>query len=196
MKYPQFWLKASPRRKRVYSVCIMLVLAMLATLIGALVPVSPETAQIISDQLNQTLTEGQAQGTLDFDIFFNNFPLCLLMFIPLVGFFIGMFILFSTGQAFRAIFEVQMANGTATATPDVSIAATTITVALIGIAIVFLLEYVSYSIGMTESIWLFRRILQNKWRSELKWLVIFIGVVALLLVIGAIVETATLSLQL
>jgi hypothetical protein len=174
----------------------MLVLAMLATLIGALVPVSPETAQIISDQLNQTLTEGQAQGTLDFDIFFNNFPLCLLMFIPLVGFFIGMFILFSTGQAFRAIFEVQMANGTATATPDVSIAATTITVALIGIAIVFLLEYVSYSIGMTESIWLFRRILQNKWRSELKWLVIFIGVVALLLVIGAIVETATLSLQL
>ncbi|MCL2360165.1 MAG: hypothetical protein FWC74_10530 [Candidatus Bathyarchaeota archaeon] len=196
MKYPQFWLKASPRRKRVYSVCIMLVLAMLATLIGALVPVSPETAQIISDQLNQTLTEGQAQGTLDFDIFFNNFPLCLLMFIPLVGFFIGMFILFSTGQAFRAIFEVQMANGTATATPDVSIAATTITVALIGIAVVFLLEYVSYSIGMTESIWLFRRILQNKWRSELKWLVIFIGVVALLLVIGAIVETATLSLQL
>jgi hypothetical protein len=196
MKYPQFWLKASPRRKRVYSVFIMLVLAMLATLIGVLVPVSPETAQIISNELNQTLTEGQSRGTLDFDIFFNNFPLCLLMFIPLVGFFAGMFILFSTGQAFRAIFEVQMANGATTATPDMSMAAVTVVLVLVGVAAVFLLEYISYSIGMAESIWLFRRILQNKWRSELKWLAIFIGIVALLLVIGAIVETATLSLQL
>ncbi|MCL2476988.1 hypothetical protein [Candidatus Bathycorpusculum sp.] len=196
MKYPQFWLKASPRRKRGYSIFAVFILSLMVTLIGALVPVSPETAQIISNQLNQTVTEGQAQGTLNLDIFVNNFSLCLLMFIPIAGFFIGMFILFSTGQAFRAVFEVQMASGAATATPDVSIATTTIVLVLIGVAAVFLLEFITYAIGMTESLWMFRRILQNKWKRELKWFIIFIGIAALLLVIGAIVETATISLQL
>lgn len=196
MKYPQFWLKASSRRKRVYSICAVFILSLLVTLIGALVPVSPETAQIINNQLNQTLVDGQAQGTLDLDIFVNNFTLCLLMFIPIAGFFIGMFILFSTGQAFRAVFEIQMANGVATTTPDVSIATTTATLVLIGVAVVFLLEFVTYAIGMTESLWIFRRILQNKWKQELKWFIILIGVAALLLAIGAIVETVVLSMQL
>jgi len=172
------------------------ILSLLVTLIGALVPVSPETAQIINNQLNQTLVDGQAQGTLDLDIFVNNFTLCLLMFIPIAGFFIGMFILFSTGQAFRAVFEIQMANGVATTTPDVSIATTTATLVLIGVAVVFLLEFVTYAIGMTESLWIFRRILQNKWKQELKWFIILIGVAALLLAIGAIVETVVLSMQL
>jgi hypothetical protein len=194
MDYPQFWKEASPRRKRVYSILIVFILAVLATIIGMLVPVSPQTAQIISDQLNQTLTEGQARGTLNLDIFLNNFPLCLLMFVPLAGFAIGMFILFSTGQAFRAIFDIQAASGATTATPDISAATAILTLILIGA--VFLLEYVSYSIAMAESIWLFRRLTQNKWRSELKWLAIFIGIVALLLIIGAIEETFTLSIEL
>jgi hypothetical protein len=194
MKYPRFWLEASPRRKRFYSIILVFVLAVLATLIGALVPVSPETARIISDQLNQTVTEGQARGTLNLDIFLNNFPLCLLMFIPLAGFAIGMFILFSTGQVFRAVFEVQAASGAATATPEIQ--ATTALLTLVLIGAVFLLEYVSYSIAMAESIWLFRRLLQGRWRSELKWLAVFIGIVALLLIIGAVVETFTLSIEL
>jgi len=195
MKYPQFWLTASPRRKRVYAILAVFILSLLVTLIGALVPVSPETAKIISDQLNQTVTDGQSQGTLPLDIFVNNFSLCLLMFIPIAGFFIGMFILFSTGQAFRAVFEVQMASGVATATPEVSIATTTLVLVLIGVGAVFLLEFITYAIGMTESLWMFRRILQNKWKRELKWLIIFIGIAALLLIIGAIVETATIAIQ-
>ena len=195
MDYPQFWKEASPRRKRFYSILIVLIMAVLATIIGMMVPVSPETARIISDQLNQTVTEGQARGTLNLDIFINNFPLCLLMFIPLVGFGIGMFILFSTGQAFRAVFDIQAASGAAnTASADIS--ATTAILVLVLVGAVFLLEYVSYSIGMAESIWLFRRLMQNKWRSELKWLAFFIGIVALLLIIGAVVETFALSLEL
>jgi len=189
------WKEASLRRKRIYSVIFVLILSIIATLVGMLVPLSPQEAQLIVDQLNRTVTENTAQGTLIPAIFINNFSLCLLMFIPLIGLAIGMFILFSTGMAFRAIFDAQAASGLSGATTT-QIQASTAILALVLIGVVFLLEYVSYSIGMTESIWLFRRLLQNRWKGELKYLAIFIGIVALLLIVGAIVETYTLSLGL
>ena len=69
MNYPQFWKEATLRRKRIYSILFVFVLSILATLIGLLVPVSPQEAQIINDMLNQTVTQGQANGTLIPDIF-------------------------------------------------------------------------------------------------------------------------------
>jgi len=189
-----FWKNASPRQKRIYSTIFVLVLSVLATLLGMLVPMSQEDAQMIADQLNQTVTQGTAEGTLIPDIFLNNFPLCLLMFIPLVGFGIGMFILFSTGMAFRAVFQIQAANGISSSTT--SIDASTAILALALVAVVFLLEYLSYSIAMTESVWLFRRILQKQWKGELKYLGICIGIIALMLIIGAIVETFALMIEL
>jgi hypothetical protein len=59
---------------------------------------------------------------------------------------------------------------------------------LVGVGSTFLLEYVSYSIGIAESVWLFRRLTQRRW-SELKNTGILIAVVAALLITGAIVET-------
>jgi len=194
MNYPQFWLTASPRRKRIYSTFFILLLSVLATVAGTLVPISQTDAQIISDQLNQTVTQGTAGGTLIPDIFINNFSLCLLMFIPLAGIGIGLFILFSTGMAFRAIFEIQAANGLSGAATS-NIDPTTAILALVLIGAVFLLEYVSYAIAMTESVWLFRRIMQKRW-GELKITAAVIGIVALLLIIGAIVETYALSIPL
>ena len=199
MNYPQFWLHASPKRKRIYSIAIMFVLAVLATVIGLFVPMSPTEAKMVSDQLNQTVTQGRANGTLIPEIFFNNFPLCLAMFIPVAGAGIGLFILFTTGQAFRAVFDIQAAslaaNPATSPTPLPSLTPTTAILALVGVGAVFLLEYVSYTIAMTESIWMFRRILQNRWKSELRYLIIFIGIVALLLIIGAVVETYTIGIE-
>jgi hypothetical protein len=194
MNYPQFWLTASPRRKRIYSTGFILLLAVLATVAGTLVPISQQDAQTISDQLNQTVTQGTSGGTLIPDIFINNFSLCLLMFIPLAGLGIGLFILFSTGMAFRAVFEIQAANGLSSATTS-NIDPTTAFLALALIGAVFLLEYVSYTIAMTESVWLFRRIMQKRW-SELKITAAVIGIVALLLIIGAVVETYAISIPL
>lgn len=194
MNYPQFWLTASPRRKRIYSVVFILFLSILATVAGTLVPISQQDAQVISDQLNQTVTQGTSGGTLIPDIFINNFSLCLLMFIPLAGLGIGLFILFSTGMAFRAVFEIQAANGLSGASTS-NINPSTAILGLVLIGAVFLLEYVSYTIAMTESVWLFRRIMQKRW-SELKITAAVIGIVALLLIIGAIVETYTLSIPL
>lgn len=159
-----------------------------------MVPISQQDAQVISDQLNQTVTQGTSGGTLIPDIFINNFSLCLLMFIPLAGLGIGLFILFSTGMAFRAVFEIQAANGLSGASTS-NINPSTAILGLVLIGAVFLLEYVSYTIAMTESVWLFRRIMQKRW-SELKITAAVIGIVALLLIIGAIVETYTLSIPL
>jgi hypothetical protein len=189
-----FWKNASPKRKRIYSLTFVFVLSITATLVGMLVPLSQQEAQIISDQLNQTVSQNTAKGTLIPTILLNNLSLCLLMFIPLAGFAIGLFILFSTGMAIRAVFDIQSAtviSGAASA--DIQASTAILALGLIGLT--FLLEYVSYSLAMTESVWLFRRILQKRWR-ELKNTAIFIGIVALLLVLGAIVETWALSLQL
>lgn len=215
MNYPQFWLEASPRRKRIYSAMFMLILAVLATIIGVLVPVSPTTAQLISEQLNQTVTNGIAHGTLVQDIFLNNFLLCLAMFIPAAGAAFGLFILFNTGQAFRAIFDLEASglsvyatptplpglNATAiptlSPTPLAGMTASAAFFTLLMVGIVFALEYVSYSVGMAESIWLFRR-LSNKnlkiaMRSEVKYLLAGIGLVTLLLIVGAVVETFSIT---
>ena len=189
-----FWKTASPKRKRIYSLTFVFVLSITATLVGMLIPLSPQEAQLISDQLNQTVIENTAKGTLIPTILLNNLSLCLLMFIPLAGLAIGLFILFSTGMAIRAIFDIQSATAISGAA-SADIQASTAILALVLIGLTFLLEYVSYSLAMTESVWLFRRILQKRWR-ELKNTAICIGIVALLLVLGAIVETLALSLQL
>ena len=201
MNYPSFWLNASPKMKRVYSVLFMLVLSVLALIIGFMVPVGPTEAQMISDQLNQTVTNGVANGTLTQDIFMNNFLLCLVMFIPVAGAALGLFILFNTGQAFRAVLELQTASlsgVSATPTPSPTVLDPNMAVlALVLIGVVFILEFVSYSIGMAESIWLFRRITQKKMiGSEVKYLLIFVGLVALMLIVGAVVENYTITMGL
>lgn len=190
MKYPQFWSEASPRRKRIYSTVFILLISILATVAGMFVQLPPQEAQIIYEQLNKT----SSSPNLATDIVINNFSLCLLMFIPLVGLFIGLFILFSTGMAFRAVFDIQAANGLGSSAVSASnLTATTAILMLILIGVVFVLEYVSYTVAMTESVWLFRRLLQRRW-SELKITAALIGLVALLLIIGAIVESFTIKL--
>jgi len=190
MDYPSFWKSASMRRKRIYSIIFMFVIAVSLTLIGSLVPLSPQFAKEINDSINQTRTQGLENGTLIPSIILNNFGLCLAMFIPLAGAVLGLFIMFNTGLAFSAAFQVQ--STTVASTPPLDITPTTAVIALSVFGLVFLLEYVSYSIGMAESIWLFRRLRQRKW-GELKNTAILIGIVAVLLIVGAVVETWLIS---
>jgi hypothetical protein len=192
MKYPQFWLTASPKQKRIYSVFFVLFIAIIATLAGSLIQVSPQEQKSIYDQLNQT----QTSPTLAPDIFINNFTLCLLMFIPLLGLGVGLFILVQTGMAFRAVFDYQAANGFASSASAANVSASTALTLLVLVGVVFVLEYVSYTVAMTESVWLFRRVFQQRRYDEVKILLALIGLAALLLTIGAIVETFTIQLPL
>ena len=181
-----FWRNASPKRKRIYSIIFMLVLAIATTLLGTLVPLSAQDAKQINDSINRTVTTNTANGTLVEAIFLNNFGLCLAMFIPLAGAVFGLFVMFNTGIALGAELRVQSASAASATVPSIS--PTTAIIGLLFIGLTFLIEYVSYSIGIAESVWLFRRLTQRRW-GELKNTGILIGIVVALLITGAIVET-------
>lgn len=177
-----FWTNASQRRKRIYSIIAVFVIALIVTVIGSVIPLSSQDAYTLSNQVNQTLNQNRANNTLTQYIFLNNFEIALLMFVPVVGAALGMFILFDTGLALGAIaatqgFPVWLGLASLVITP------------------IFWLEFAAYSIAMAESIWLFRRLTKltrKNWREilwrELKWTGIFIGICAGLLAIGAVVE--------
>lgn len=169
-----FWTNASQKRKRIYSIIAVFIIALIVTVIGSFVPLSTQDALTISNQVNQILNEGLANNNLTQSIFINNFVICLLMFIPVAGAALGMFILFDTGLALGAIASTQGY--------PVSLALTSLIVTP-----VFWLEFAAYSIAMAESIWLFRRLTQRRW-SMIKWTGIFVGTCAALLTVGAFVE--------
>lgn len=184
-----FWTKLSSRRKRIYSFIFVLALIIFVTIIGALVPTSAQQSKDITDSVNQTVTNNKASGTLAPSIFINNFSLCLLMFLPLVGSIIGLIIMFNTGYIIGG--ELRYAASTTNASAAASVQPSTAILILVLAFVTFLCEYVSYTIGISESIWLYRRLTQRRW-SELKYTAILIGIVAILLTIGAIVEAYSL----
>jgi hypothetical protein len=146
----------------------------MVTLAGTLVPLSDEDANMLSDQVNQVVAENSNLASLSVAIFVNNFRLCLPMFIPVFGAMFGLFILFSTGIGISAVSMAQGLPGG-------------FAFLLLMITPVFWLEFVSYALGMTESVWSFRRLTQRRW-NYLKWTALFIGITAGLLAIGAVVE--------
>jgi hypothetical protein len=177
------WRNASPRRKRIYSMIAVFVFAVIITVIGSLVPVDAQEANQINDELNQTVASLGEEGVLTQFIFGNNFLICLLMFIPVLGPLLGFYALFSTGMVVSAI-------ATAEGYP----------LALVFLALVltpvFWLEFAAYSIAIAESVWLFRRILQGRsrgWR-ELKTAGFLVSICAVVLLVGAVVEVALLSI--
>ena len=181
-----FWKTASPKRKRIYSIIFMLALSITATILGTLVQLSAQDAKQLSDSTNGIITDNPTYPSLVGAILLNNFKICLVMFIPILGAAFGLFVLFSTGVGIRAILDTQSASGASAAISTIS--PTTAILALVFVGLTFVLEYVSYSIGIAESIWLYRRLTQRRWR-ELKNTGILIGIVAALLVTGALVES-------
>ncbi len=181
MSLPAFWRNASPRRKRIYSAIAVFIVAVIITVIGTLVPVSADQAKQINDSLNQTVTSVSESGSLAQYIFGNNFFICLIMFVPVLGPVFGLFVLFNTGTAVSAI-------ATAQGVPSIF--------AFIALVItpVFWLEFAAYSTAMAASVWLFRRILQGRFLHELRSTCIFISICAVLLFVGAIVETLLISI--
>ena len=181
-----FWKTASPKRKRIYSIIFMLALSITATILGTLVQLSAQDAKQLSDSTNGVITDNPTYPSLVGAILLNNFKICLVMFIPIFGAAFGLFVLFSTGVGIRAILDTQSASGASAAISTIS--PTTAILALVFVGLTFVLEYVSYSIGIAESIWLYRRLTQRRWR-ELKNTGILIGIVAALLITGALVES-------
>jgi uncharacterized membrane protein SpoIIM required for sporulation len=177
----EIWTKASPRRKRILSTIVILLVAIAITGLGSLMPVNAQEATKISNDLNQTVTTLGNEGALMQYIFGNNLLICLLMFIPIIGPLLGLYIMFNTGTVVGAI---AAAGGYSPA------------LALIALFItpVAWIEFAAYATAMTESVWLFRRLLQGRGFRELrKNATMFIAICSVLLAVGAIVETALIS---
>lgn len=175
-----FWTNASSKRKRIYSIIAVLIVAIIVTVIGSYVPLSHQDANSISQGLNQTLNQNKANGTLTPYIFMNNFQICLLMFIPVVGAGLGLFILFDTGIALGAIaatqgYPVWFALLNEFLTP------------------IFWLEFAAYAIAMAESVWLFRRLMQGRWRN-IRGTFMYIGICSVILLVSAYIEVWLISL--
>jgi hypothetical protein len=105
------------------------------------------------------------------------------MFVPVLGVVLGLTILFNTGVALGAIASVQ---------------GYPVWIGLLSLMLtpVFWLEFTAYSIAIAESIWLVRRLLKFKWpiiRHELRNALIFIGICAGILIVGAIVEVLLIN---
>jgi hypothetical protein len=175
------WKNASPKRKRILSTIAMFIIAVVVTVAGSLMPVDPQQARQINNELNQMVTEANSNGTLVQSIFSNNLMIALIMFVPVLGTVFGFYALFSTGTAINAI---AIAQGYPLFLVLFSLVLTP----------VFWLEFAAYSTALTESIWLFRRILQGRGLGELKNLGILVAVCAGLLFLGAIVETWLISI--
>jgi hypothetical protein len=169
-----FWTNASARRKRVYSIIGIFALALIVTVIGSYVPLSASEAKMISQNLNDTINQTKTSGTLTQYIDVNNFQICLLMFVPILGAILGMSIMFSTGVALGAL---------------ATTAHYPVWIGLVSLVItpVFWLEFAAYSIAMAESIWLFRRLTQKKW-GHIRKTLMFIGICSLILLLSAYVE--------
>jgi hypothetical protein len=176
-----FWMNASPRRKRIYSTIVVLIVAVVITVVGSVMPMDAQEAEQISSDLNQTVSALSENGALTQYIFGNNFFICLIMFVPVVGPVLGGFILFNTGAAIGA---VAVAGGYP------------VIVALFALFLtpVAWLEFAAYSVSISESVWLFRRILQGRGKHEFRNTCFFITVCAILLLVGAVVETALISI--
>lgn len=106
------------------------------------------------------------------------------MFIPIFGPVFGFYALYNSGVAIEAqvIVEPRLSG-----IPPIFALLTEFLLPVIW------LEFIAYSTAFAESFWLIRRAMQGLFKKEIKNTAILIGISALLLVVGAIIETALIK---
>jgi hypothetical protein len=163
--------------RRILSIAFVLVAIVIITSFGTLVPVSPEEATNIENEVNQTITSLEQIGGLVPYIFGNNLMIALIMFVPILGPIFGGYVLFNTGT-------VVAARATALGYPP------TLTFLSLFLTPVAWLEFIAYSTAIASSVWLAVRIFQRNGKHEIVHTAEFIAIVAVLLLVGALVEAA------
>lgn len=176
-----FWKSLSPMQKRMLTIGVFLVISMMVTLAGTMYPLSTEEANDIDKSFNQTMDalESMPPSSQATYIFGNNVFICLLAFIPIIGAFLEFYILFSTGVTIAAI-TYNAAN------PSLSFL-------LLFIFPFTWLEFIAYSIGISEGVWLFWRIIKHRGKRELLNACTFIAISVVLLLAAAFIEIAIIA---
>lgn len=177
-----YWTNSSPRKKRVISILAFFAFSIAVTVAGVLTPLSVTESKDRSQELQEMQSE---IGHMDVwsgtkSIFTNNFLICLMMFIPIVGPFIGSYILYNTGVMIAA--ESNVAHAPA------------LLVFLLLIILPFAwMEFVAYSTAFAGSVWLTWRTIQRKGRKELVMTCILIGACAEILLVAAFIEALMIA---
>jgi len=181
----EFWKNASPRGRRIIIIVAFFIFAIIVTVVGILVPMSPQQIADENNDLNKTQQQIQAMDLLHRTaaIFVNNFEICLLMFVPFVGIVIGTIILFNTGSVLAAE-AITLNAGKATGIPPVLV------FALLFFFPFTWLEFISCSTALSEGFWFIRRGLQGESKREIKNLAKLVLITAALLAAGALIEAA------
>jgi hypothetical protein len=171
----------SSRNKRIITIAIFFILGIIATSVGAMQTLTQQEATDINNELDQLRSNVTVQY-----IFGNNLFICLLMFIPVFGWIFGFIALYNTGVVIAAQSMTSAAHGVSP---------------LLLFFTLFLfpftwLEFISYSVGFAEGFWLLLRGVQrltNKtisFKKELRNLSVLMTIVTLMLLAGAVIETA------
>ncbi|MGN6347126.1 MAG: stage II sporulation protein M [Candidatus Nitrosocosmicus sp.] len=128
----------------------------------------------ISKELSKNFIN-QVKGTNQWGIFFNNFKIALVMFIPILGIVIGSFSAFSTGLIFNSIVNISHMSY-----PNPLI----IFLTPFGI-----LELISYGLAISRGGIFFYEILKKRIsKKSVVYLFVEIGLVCIMLFIGALIE--------
>jgi len=178
-----FWEYSSSRTKRVLTIIGFLFLSLIITAAGVLTPLSSEEANAISEETDQTRATFESMHGIQRAsfIFGNNFMICLIMFVPIVGPIFGCYVLYSTGVVIAAD----------------SIAATMNPLLVFVFLFAFpfaWLEFIAYSVALAGSFWLTWRIIQRRFRSEIVTTCLFISICAVTLLLAAVIEIAIIAL--
>jgi hypothetical protein len=169
----------SSRTRRILVIGLFFILGVAVTCVGAVQTLSQQDANSINNDLNDLRKNITLQG-----IFGNNLFICLLMFVPVVGWIFGFAALYNTGVVIAA---QSMA-------PDAGGAPPLLILFSLFIFPFTWLEFISYSIGLSEGFWLMLRAVQSisnigvSFRRELGNLSKLITIVTLMLLAGAAIE--------
>jgi uncharacterized membrane protein SpoIIM required for sporulation len=180
-----FWKYASSRGKRVFTIIGFLFLSLIITVAGVLTPLSSEDATAISEETDDTRKVFESMNGVQRTafVFGNNFMICLIMFVPVVGPIFGSYVLYSTG--------VVIAADSIAANPPVN--------PLLYFVLLFVfpfawLEFIAYSVAFAASFWLTWRIIQRRFRSEIVTTGLFVSICAVTLLLAAAIEIVMIAL--
>lgn len=156
-------------KQRLFYLALGIIAFLIFFIIGTSVTLDESTSTLLKEQFQNKIKNIDSVG-----IFFNNFLISILMFIPGIGIAFGLFSGFSTGNIFMIL------------TRDLPIQIPPLVVFL---TIFGIMELVSYGIAISRSYMLLIRIIK---RSNVKESLIHagieIGIVAIILLFSAIIE--------
>lgn len=166
--------------QRVVVFLVIFILCILATLAGALTKVDLLSARNIVDKMDKI--EDVLKNT-DIGvqlIFGNNLMYTLGMFIPIAGPGLGFYVLYNTGLVISALSTIYRINP------------------LLTFLSLFIfphawMEYIAYTLAISESLWLFYAAIKRRFRDELIFMSIVVVICSVLLLFGALIEAAIIA---